>query len=309
MNPFNPVSRGRLLMMRIFCRPTHEESLQRRVRRNHQKKLRRVQKLRSRLQPLGFTALRSAGRANVLKAIELVRPVSTEHDLIRLGGPHDGGYLVPDDLAGIQACFSPGVSEIANFELDLAQRGIPSFMADASVTASPVAHELLHFEPLWLGAMDDSDGDTLSLDSWVAMHAPDSGDLLLQMDIEDAEWATLAAASDDTLARFRIMVIEFHDLESLSSRKGLEYMGSVFQRLNRLFLVVHAHPNNARKIVRLSGVKIHPVMEFTLLRRDRITQPGLAGSFPHPLDSPNVLKKRDIALLPEWYRDSAQKRR
>lgn len=292
-------------MKGFFHRPTPEEALRLRARHKRQKKLRRVQKLRIRLHRLGFTALRSAGRPNVLRAIELMRPVSTEYDLIRLGGPNDGGYLVPDDLVGIQACFSPGVSEVANFELDLAQRGIPSFMADASVTASPVAHELLHFEPLWLGAHDASDTNTISLDSWVAMHAADSGDLLLQMDIEDAEWATLAAASDATLARFRIIVIEFHDLESLSSRKGLEYMGSVFRRLNRLFLVVHAHPNNTRKVVRLSGVKIHPVMEFTFLRRDRITQPGLAGSFPHPLDSPNVLNKPDIALLPEWYRDSA----
>jgi hypothetical protein len=50
-----------------------------------------------------------------------MRPVSTKYDLIRLGGPHDGGYLVPNGLVGIQACFSPGVSKVSNFELDLAQ--------------------------------------------------------------------------------------------------------------------------------------------------------------------------------------------
>jgi hypothetical protein len=50
-----------------------------------------------------------------------MRPVSTKYDLIRLGSPHDGGYLVPDCLVGIQACFSLGVSKVANFELDLTQ--------------------------------------------------------------------------------------------------------------------------------------------------------------------------------------------
>src|SRR4029078_8659487 len=36
-------------------------------------------------------------------------PVATEHGLIRVGCDGDGGYLVPDDLNGIQACLSPRV--------------------------------------------------------------------------------------------------------------------------------------------------------------------------------------------------------
>ena len=43
-------------------------------------------------------------------------PVKTEHELIRIGGSKDGGYLVPNDLSGIQACFSPGVSDLADFK-------------------------------------------------------------------------------------------------------------------------------------------------------------------------------------------------
>ncbi len=40
-----------------------------------------------------------------------------------MGGENDGGYLVPDDLEGIEYCFSPGVSNIATFELDCLNRG------------------------------------------------------------------------------------------------------------------------------------------------------------------------------------------
>src|SRR4051794_36195573 len=47
--------------------------------------------------------------------IQALRPWITEHPLIRLGGEHDGGYLLPDDLDGIVACFSPGVSDEASF--------------------------------------------------------------------------------------------------------------------------------------------------------------------------------------------------
>jgi len=35
----------------------------------------------------------------------LVKPVKTNHDLIRVGGQVDGGYLIPDDLEGIETCF------------------------------------------------------------------------------------------------------------------------------------------------------------------------------------------------------------
>ena len=53
------------------------------------------------------------------------------------GPDGDGGYLVPDDLEGIVACFSPGVSNVAGFEKDCALKGMKVFMADASVEARP----------------------------------------------------------------------------------------------------------------------------------------------------------------------------
>jgi len=59
--------------------------------------------------------------------ISRLRPLNTNHELIRLGGNSDGGYLVPYDLEGIDYCFSPGVSTIANFENDLTQKGNKMF--------------------------------------------------------------------------------------------------------------------------------------------------------------------------------------
>ena len=67
-----------------------------------------------------------------------MRPYETDTPLIRMGDFGDGGYLLPDDLRGIAACYSPGVSEQASFEMDMAKRGIASFMADASVEKPPL---------------------------------------------------------------------------------------------------------------------------------------------------------------------------
>ena len=78
-------------------------------------------------------AARRTDPADVAGLIAELRPVPCGREPIRLGPPGDGGYLVPDDLAGIGSCFSPGVDRECRFELDCAARGMRVFMADASV--------------------------------------------------------------------------------------------------------------------------------------------------------------------------------
>lgn len=41
--------------------------------------------------------------------------------MIRIGEVHDSSYIIPDDLEGITACFSPGVGPSSSFELDVAE--------------------------------------------------------------------------------------------------------------------------------------------------------------------------------------------
>jgi len=72
-------------------------------------------------------------------------PVSCDKELIRLGVLGDGGYLVPDDLDGIEACFSPGVGFDSAFEKDCADRGMKIFLADGSVDKPAQSHELFVF--------------------------------------------------------------------------------------------------------------------------------------------------------------------
>nr|WP_120916823.1 hypothetical protein [Helicobacter pylori] len=40
--------------------------------------------------------------------INSLHPIKTEHELVRFGAKHDGGYLIPNDFKGIRALFSPG---------------------------------------------------------------------------------------------------------------------------------------------------------------------------------------------------------
>lgn len=220
---------------------------------------------------------------DVRTLIRRLSPQETDRTLIRLGPVGDGGYLVPDDLIGIETCFSPGVSSVSGFELDCANRGMKVYLADASVASPPDQHPAFHFSPKFLGA--STSGNFVTLDQWVAeADIPSSGDLLLQMDIEGFEYEVLLSMTDALLARFRIIVVEFHGLENLWSRPWFQITSRAFEKLLKAHTCVHIHPNNSRGVFHLNGLSIPCDAQFTFLRTDRISAMKAATSFPHPLD-------------------------
>jgi hypothetical protein len=161
--------------------------------------------------------------SNHSSPFDYLKPIPCPYPLIRIGGCSDGAYLVPDDLAGVKACFSPGVCNAKDFEDDLAVGfGIRSHMCDLSSDIQAFKTEIIEgmqtFEKKWLDlpGVDSS----ITLDQWVNKYEPasQSGDLILQMDIEGAEYRNLLVASNSCLARFRIIVLEIHGLDVLQNR-------------------------------------------------------------------------------------------
>jgi hypothetical protein len=226
-----------------------------------------------------------------------LHPVSA--DLIRVGPAGDGGYLVPDVLDGIVACFSPGVGDCSDFERACAERGMDVFLADATVDGPAVEHPNFHFVRRYIGGYTDD--TTISLDDWVAASGVGDGDLLLQMDIEGAEYSSLLAASPELLRRFRVMAIEFHFLGQLGEDPFFGLAASMFGKLLESHVVVHAHPNNFSDVVEVAGVATPRVVEFTFVRRDHDLGIGYATRFPHPLDVENATD-RPMTLPKAWYR-------
>ena len=238
-----------------------------------------------------------------LKAIiQALRPVKTKYDLIRVGGDNDGGYLIPDDLDGIAACFSPGVDVTATFEKDLLSRGIRSHLADASVDGPPEGLEVASFAKKYLGGCNNATHMTLM--DWV-LSTPDyysDGDLLLQMDIEGAEYTTLLCAPSTVLNKFRIIVVEIHNVQTWFNPLAMGVVEAFFEKLLENFNVVHIHPNNNCSFIQYDEVFFPSVFELTLLRKDRADPEGFVDSFPHPLDQPNVTDKPDRSIPEELYK-------
>jgi hypothetical protein len=218
-----------------------------------------------------------------------------------LGSDSDGGYLIPNDLKDIQACFSPGVDKIASFEADLLRFGIPSHLADLSVDEVPQGVQAASFLKKFVGANNSE--EFITLESWIKENyeIEKSGDFILQMDIEGAEYQTILSTPDYILNKFRIIVIEIHDIETWAQQHFLNIVEAVVDKLLNNFIVVHNHPNNAMGIVNLNGFNSPRLMEITLIRKDRVARQEGFSELPHILDKANLRDRPDITFPEEWW--------
>jgi hypothetical protein len=238
-------------------------------------------------------------KEDLMALINKLAPISTDTNLIRLGPKGDGGYLIPNDIEGIEACFSPGVEFISGFEKDCADLGMKIFLADKSVKKPKIQHEKFQFTKKHIGVI--SSDDYVTMDEWVKTSLPGSqSDLLLQMDIEGCEYETFIGMSDGLMRRFRIIVAEFHGLHKLCSQPFFNLASRMFDKILQSHICVHIHPNNLARSYRIKQVDIPPLSEFTFLRRDRVNNPTLAKVFPHPLDYDNT-SKYPLPLPKCWY--------
>lgn len=252
------------------------------------------------LPSLGYGLENRTDAEKVKAIIKGLRPYAIGKDLIRLGPKEkDGGYLLPDDLEGIEACFSPGVGGISGFEEDCLSRGMKLFLADKSVDGPNLKGKDYNFIKKFVGASVDE--DFITMDHWVNNSAvDDQSDLLLQMDIEGHEYASILSTSDALLQRFRIIIVEFHYIQRVWNQEFYNCAFATFNRLLQHHTCVHIHPNNCCGIYTRQGIAIPRAAEFTFIRNDRITDKKPQTQFPHPLDSDNMYHT-SITLPKCWY--------
>lgn len=230
--------------------------------------------------------------------IATLRPMRNQKGLRRFGANGDGGYLMPDDLDGVAALISLGVSDECSFDLALAQRGVPVYMADASVDGPPLQHENFNFFKTFIKQQGGGSSETLQE---FCARAPKSGDLVLQMDIEGDEYGVLRGAPSELLHRFRTMIIEFHDFHFLVRPNLFNEVSMGVRRILETHHVVHIHPNNCSPMFRLGEIEIPPTIEITFYRKDCDQFTNAVGlQYPRPDDFDNVPSKPSVRLPPSW---------
>jgi len=114
------------------------------------------------------------------------------------------------------------------------------------------------------------------------------------MDIEGAEYEVLTGTDIKTLALFRIIVMEIHDVENWSNPRFFSLVKEIFDKLLSEFYIAHMHPNNCCGLFKIDGLTLPRVFEVTLHRRDRVKNLQQRNGISHNLDSPTVLDRSEL---------------
>jgi hypothetical protein len=232
----------------------------------------------------GFIFSRTIDQRSLRELIGRLHAVPAGRPMVRLGSAGDGGYLVPDDLDGLECCFSPGVGANSSFETDLAERGVRVLLADKSVSGPASPHPKFSFLPYFVSSYSDPAQGLIGMEEWSRRENVDggTGDLILQMDIEGYEYEVIHSLGETLLKRFRIIVAEFHNLHQLLNCNHFGSMQRAFAKLLRQHAVVQVRQNLAAGTVRYGDLEVPRLMEFTFYRRDRIEQNRLSPPSGNP---------------------------
>ena len=261
--------------------------------------------------------------ATSIKLLRLAdfRPVACD-SLARVGGPNDGGYVVPlDAIAAADALLSFGLSHDWTFERDFRKRNPRAVIHcyDHTVTVQSAMlysfGQMLRFVLRWNGRYlrksfawmdylvffrgrnvhfrqriwrDQSNNSATIADAFGKL--AENSQVFVKVDIEGSEYRIL----DDLLdhpANIVALAIEFHDVDILTQR-----FTSLVEKIKREFHIVHIHGNNLAGVTP-SGFPMAPEITFLSKRFfDSSPQPTRLSYPVKGLDSPNYPGMPDIEL-------------
>jgi glycosyltransferase involved in cell wall biosynthesis len=239
----------------------------------------------------------SVSQRQVLDLLGLLQPRAMPgFGKVRVGGNHDGGYVVPSLALDSDVVVSIGVGSDVSFDLELAERGARVVQFDHTVTGPPVAHAGFEFHRLGWGAAAAQ--DLIDFEMILRMsRIAEARRPLLKFDIEGAEYDVLAALDADRLRPFQLVVCELHGLAGIGVAAMRDRVRQSMAKLLCHHVPVHLHVNNYGAMAMVAGVPVPDVVELTLLRRDLDDCEAFSTDpIPGELDRPNHPFAEDICL-------------
>jgi hypothetical protein len=235
----------------------------------------------------GFTYDDSAEtQATVLGILRMLEPVRIcGLSKVRVGGTRDGGYVMLDDFANIDAAYSLGIKDDVSWDLDIAVRDIDVFQYDHTIDKLPLEHPRFQWFKTGIAASPSDSFDSLQ-NLIVANGHANCRNLLLKCDIEGAEWEMFDSMPIKNVEQFRQIVVEMHGWQGLRTPDFADLVRRVILKIVAHHRLVHVHGNNNRALAVIGGVAVPATMEMTFARLDDKGFLPSDETFPTPLDAP-----------------------
>jgi len=253
--------------------------------------------LKKTLSNIGISTYGSVKKKEILKIIDLLRPLNLGFECIRLGGNSDGSYIVPKILEDIKFCFSAGYGGDCSFEKNLEDYNIKTFLADYSFDAPT---QLKNFEYLKKFIKSYSSHKSININEWIEQRVPkNEKKMILQIDIEGSEYEIIHAISENNLERFDIIIIEFHNLFMINNQIFYKYFIECIYKLKKHFEIFYLQPNNCCGVSNFDDVIFPNILEITFLNKSKAIKKD-KFTFKN-LEVKNISNKEKIILPNYWY--------
>ena len=216
---------------------------------------------------------------------------------VRVGRHFDGGYVMLDRFAGMEAAYSLGINDETSWDFDMAQRGLHVYQYDHTIDGISYQHPLFHWFKIGISGRPEPEKSLDTLERLVEANGHSGNrNLILKCDIEGAEWDMLINTPNSVLAQFSQIVVEMHNLDRIRDPGPAAVARAALINLCASHRVVHVHANNYAELTLVGGYPVPATLEVTLARVDLGEFSPSDESFPTPLDMPCNGLAADIHL-------------
>jgi hypothetical protein len=228
---------------------------------------------------------------------ELQPVVLSNCTLRRIGGPHDGGYLLCSNLLGdVKSAYSYGIGPADDWGCQISQTyGVPVHQYDCFSPpheSCASGRSVFHNECVGPRAetIDGKPFDTLV--SQTARNGDAGKNLVVKIDIEGAELDSILATPARYFDKVDQLAMEIHGTDA----RFLQLV----RRLKRRFHLVHVHFNNQACGVRYRPLPAWAYQVLLVNRRIGVVDPANPRPvLPNPLDAPDFALGHDCQVAPE----------
>ena len=222
---------------------------------------------------------------------------------IRVGGLHDGGYIIPE-VENISAVISAGIADNIKFDSYFASRNIKVFQYDPTIDSPPDSpfKNYFVFSKQTFGSYYNVRG--LNFDDIFQKHElyKLNDHIIAKFDVEGGEFDALLSSNDETLKKMSIITGEFHDINNINDPAIYERLYKTLDKLLNHFFISHLCVNNHITIKLIHGMVLPYAIEITFLNKSMFKHSNLINtSGRNSLDSENNPNLPFIQWNPAWY--------
>ena len=143
---------------------------------------------------------------------------------------------------------------------------------------------------------------SIDVNSWIENSAPNAAkNMIMQIDIEGGEYELLHAITEKNLDKFKILVIELHNLTAVNNQVFHKYFISCLKKIKKNFDVYYLHPNNCCGVSNFQGIVFPNVLEVTLLNKSVVKKKDKFDDSKRDLVIKNIEYNKKIILPDSWF--------